>query len=163
MKTFLTLLGNLEKREEALHKVASFCHGRVLDVATGSGYLVRKINAKVICLDISQEIKKLGYPCVVADARKMPFKSNAFDVVATWSALVHIPGWKLVVKEMFRVAKELVITAEPNNKLATLAFRDFKCKHEISIEEIIKEFEKYGKCETEDKDFVTIIKGYKWK
>ena len=93
----------------------------------------------------------------------MPFKSNAFDVVATWSALVHIAEWKLVVKEMFRVTKELVITAEPNNKLATLAFRDFKCKHEISIEEIIKEFEKYGKCETEVRDFITIVKGYKWK
>ncbi len=159
--SFLALLGEIESRERVLHRVASFCSGRVLDVATGSGYLARKIRGKVVCLDIdAARVARIG-EVVVGDARLLPFRSGSFDVVASWSALAHIPEWRAVVREMFRVARRLVITAEPRGKLALLAFRDFRCEHELGIEEVIAEFERFARVEVDYYEHFAVVRGWK--
>jgi ubiquinone/menaquinone biosynthesis C-methylase UbiE len=159
--SFFALLGEIEGREQVLRHVAGYCSGRVLDVATGSGYLARKIRGSVVCLDIDANAVARLSDVVIGDARRMPFQSESFDVVATWSALAHIPEWHSAVAEMFRVARRLVITAEPKGKLALLAFRDFRCKHELSLEEVIAEFERFGRVEVDNFEFFTVVKGWK--
>jgi ubiquinone/menaquinone biosynthesis C-methylase UbiE len=159
--SFLALLGEIESREQVLRRVAEYCSGRVLDVATGSGYLARKIRGKVVCLDIdSARVARIG-EVVAGDARLLPFCDESFDVVASWSALAHIAEWRAVIKEMFRVAKRLVITAEPKGKLALLAFRDFRCGHELDIGEVVAEFERFARVEVDDFGYFVVVRGWK--
>ena len=159
--SLLALLGEIEKREEVLRSVAGYCSGRVLDVATGSGYLAREIQGSIACLDIdARAVARIG-DVVIGDARRMPFLNESFDVVATWSALAHVAEWRSVVAEMFRVARRLVITAEPKGKLALLAFRDFRCSHELSIEEVAREFECFARVEVDDFEHFAVVRGWK--
>ncbi|MBU2560396.1 class I SAM-dependent methyltransferase [archaeon] len=165
---FFELLGNLQAREDALKKIAGKINDkeRVLDLATGSGYLVRNLidkDAFVVCLDMDvgpliktkKELPDLHF--VVADARNLPFKNTSFDYVVTWSALVHIEDWKDVVRESFRVSNKM-LTAEPHGAYCVRAFRDFRCMHNHpEVKEIKKEFETYGRTSVESGEFITII------
>jgi ubiquinone/menaquinone biosynthesis C-methylase UbiE len=165
---FFKLLGNLQAREDALKKLADRTNDkeRILDLATGSGYLVRNLidkDAFAVCLDMDfgpliktkKELKDLHF--VVADARHLPFKNTSFDSVVTWSALVHIEDWKDVVDESFRVSNKM-LTAEPHGAYCVRAFRDFGCMHKHpEIKEIKKEFEKHCEANIEPGEFITII------
>ena len=167
---FFELLGNLETRETALKKLTGKINEgeRLLDLATGSGYLARNLmdkDAFVVCLDrdfghlikTKKELPDLHF--VVADARHLPFKSSSFDRVVTWSALIHIENWKQVIRESFRVSSTM-LTAEPHGAYCVRAFRDFRCMHtHPEIKEIRKEFEKYGRTNVESGEFITIITG----
>lgn len=166
---FFELLGSLETREITLKKLTSKINDkeRVLDLATGSGYLVRNLIDKdvfVVCLDLDfgpiiktkKELPDLHF--VLADARHLPFKSSSFDYVVSWSALVHIEEWKDVVDESFRVSNK-ILTAEPHGVYCVRAFRDFRCTHKYpEIKEIQKEFEKHGKADVESGEFISIIR-----
>lgn len=167
---FFELLGNLEIRETALKKLACKINEgeRILDIATGSGYLVRNLldknaNAFIVCLDVDSkslsktrsELPDMNY--VRADARHLPFKNSSFDCVVTWSALVHINDWRGVIDESFRVSKRM-LTAEPHGAFSVRAFRDIKCRHSYpDIEEIQAGFEKYGMANIDRMDFISII------
>ncbi len=165
---FFELLGNLEIRETALKKLArKIKEGeRVLDIATGSGYLVRNLlnkNAFIVCLDVDSkplsetksELPDINYVC--ADARHLPFKGTSFDCVATWSALVHIKDWRGVIDESFRVSKRM-LTLEPHGAFSVRAFRDFRCSHSYpEIEEIREEFEKHGAANIDRMRYVSVI------
>jgi len=165
---FFNLLGGLKAREAALKKLANNINEkeRILDLATGSGYLVRNLttkNAFIVCLDFDikplkktkNELPELNY--VRGDALHLPFKKSSFDHVISWSALVHIENWKGVIKEAFRVTNN-VLTAEPEGEFQVRAFRDFNCKHKSpGKKELQVEFEKYGRTDIEKVDFITIF------
>ncbi len=165
---FFELLGDLELRETALKKLACKIKegDRVLDIATGSGYLVRNLlnkNAFIVCLDMDSkplsktksELPDINYVC--ADARHLPFKGASFDCVVTWSALVHIKDWRGVVDESFRVSKRM-LTLEPHGAFSVRAFRDFKCRHSYpDIKEIQAEFEKHGAANIDSMRYVSVI------
>lgn len=166
---FFELLGNLQAREDTLKKLAGKINDkeRILDLATGSGYLARNLidkNVFVVCLDLDfgslinakKELSNISF--VVADARHLPFKSSSFDSVVTWSALVHIKEWKNVIDESFRVSSKM-LTAEPHGAYCVRAFRDFRCTHNPpEIKEIKKEFEKHGEASVELGEFISIIR-----
>jgi hypothetical protein len=167
---FFTLLGGLETREVALKKLAGKIKNKecILDLATGSGYLVRNLLDKegpTVCLDLDvgsllktkKELPGMAY--VRGDALHLPFKELSFDCVISWSALVHIGDWKGVIKEAFKASHKL-ITAEPHGDFQVRAFRDFRCKHKCpGKKELLEEFEKYGKADIENLDFISIITG----
>ncbi len=161
------MLPEYESRERILKKVAEKVYGSILDLATGSGYLVRNFisrDVSVVCTDIDcrsllmlkKEIKKFNYVCCSIDA--LPFKENSFDFVVGWSALVHVKNWKKVITESLRVADSLIV-AEPNNKISLLAFRDFKIKFEApSINDIIDFCLKNNlRVEREDFELITVL------
>jgi ubiquinone/menaquinone biosynthesis C-methylase UbiE len=167
---FFELIGNLETREAALKKLTGKINEgeRLLDLATGSGYLARNLidkDAFIVCLDMDfepliktkKEVPDLQF--VVADARNLPFKSSSFDRVVTWSALVHIEHWKQVIDESFRVSSTL-LTAEPHGVYCVRAFRDTRCMHTYpDIKEIKEELEKRGKTSVQSGEFISIITG----
>jgi len=86
-----------------------------------------------ICLDYSN-LKRLDYhavdvtskflkeahrqqpniPVVNASGLQLPFRTNSFDSVYCKDLLVHMPPnmWKILLAEMFRVARKLVVTLE---------------------------------------------------
>jgi ubiquinone/menaquinone biosynthesis C-methylase UbiE len=165
---FFNLLGELETREAALKKLASKINEgeSILDLATGSGYLVRNLldkNAFIVCLDFDakplkktkNELSNVKY--VRADALHLPFKKSSFDRVISWSALVHIENWRGVIGEAFRVSDKM-LTAEPQGDFQVRAFRDFECKHTYpNKKELQAEFEKHGRANIEQINFISII------
>ncbi len=58
-----------------------------------------------------------------ADARKLPFDEDRFDLVYGWEILHHISDPRTVLAEMARVSRRYVLVAEPNrNNPAQFAF-----------------------------------------
>ncbi len=158
-------------RELALKGLACSAKGRVLDVASGSGYLARHLlnrNARIFCIDIDpvalrrtkNELAPSRAPSFVCcDARRLPFRSGSFDSVLTWSALVHIPEWRMVVNEMFRVSRGIVATCEPKGAYSVRAWRDYRCCHAPPTpEELTRAFAGYGSVERVEKDFLDEIR-----
>jgi len=123
---------------------------KVLDSCCGSGmiseYYARN-GAKVTGIDLSEDaierarIRKERYKFEayfrVANATKLPFSDNSFDIVSVHDGLHHLKEPWRAVKEMVRVAKRGVIIIEPAKALVT----------KISI--LLGISKKY-----EDKDFV---------
>lgn len=93
---------------------------KVLDVGCNTGILLiplLKKGAKAVGVDISKEevsktkdnLRAEGYPSSlarVANAKKLPFKTNTFDLVLLSDILEHVSNPKKVVLEAIRVTKE---------------------------------------------------------
>lgn len=132
---------------------------KILDVACGTGrffYLYAPM--EIYGIDISSDmlekakvrksvnIKKV----LVADAEKIPFKDNIFDVVNTSQFIMHTPYYNKVIKEMVRVTKKggSIIIDFPNKKsissfftkkrISTGEFRHYNLFDKKEIFEIAK-------------------------
>jgi ubiquinone/menaquinone biosynthesis C-methylase UbiE len=170
---FFELLGMVQDREGLLGELASMVtrEDKVLDIATGSGYLaghLRGRGAEVTCLDTDAEAvakaHAYGLKGVVADAANLPFRDACFSKVLSWSAMVHIPRWRRVLKEAFRVScvGGQVVVLEPRGAFAVRAFRDFASEHEApQPEEVLGELMKYSKPRAIERGFATMILGNK--
>ena len=100
---------------EALLDAAGVRNGsRVLDVATGAGYLAgaaARRGADAIGIDFSAaqvRIARSGYPAVrfeQADAEALPFDPESFDAVVNGFGMCHLPNPGVALGEAFRVLK----------------------------------------------------------
>jgi len=82
-----------------------------LDVATGGGHVARRLREAgldVVSLDPAPGMQ----PDVVAPAEHMPFAEGSFDVVACRVAAHHFEDVKTAVREMARVARDLVLVSD---------------------------------------------------
>jgi SAM-dependent methyltransferase len=82
-----------------------------LDVATGGGHVARRLREaglEVVSLDPARGMQ----PDVVALAESLPFPEGSFDVVACRVAAHHFVDAAAAVKEMARVARDLVLVAD---------------------------------------------------
>lgn len=107
----------------------------VLDVGCGIGHWTRLIqmflspNAKIVGVDREEEwivkateiSQKSCSPTEIyfqrADAKKLPFKDEHFDLVTCQTFLIHVEDPKFILSEMLRVLKPggLLVAVEPNN------------------------------------------------
>ncbi len=91
---------------------------RMLEVGCGSAFVslfFAKYGYEVDCVDINKNILKIAMNnfkkenvkghFVAADAKKLPFKNNTFDVVTSFGLMEHFEDPLLVFKEMQRVLK----------------------------------------------------------
>ena len=89
---------------------------KILDVGCGGGFLsnpLSELGHDVTGLDISQESlevakkydtsKRVKY--IIADARKIPFPDNSFDVIISMDFLEHVTEVQEVVNEISRLLK----------------------------------------------------------
>jgi len=100
---------------EPLLDAAGVCAGmRVLDVATGAGYVAGAALARgagVTATDFSVEQLRLareryaGATYRECDAESMPFAAESFDAVLCNFGVPHFPGPDAFVREAFRVLK----------------------------------------------------------
>ena len=104
----------------------------VLDVACGTGYgvgyLADKGSSEVVGVDISMEAvdyarerfskdNKASFIC--ADAVRLPFLDNAFDIVVSFETIEHIRQYRKFLAECRRVLKDggLLICSTPNRRI----------------------------------------------
>jgi len=100
---------------EALLDAAGVRNGsRVLDVATGAGYIAgaaAQRGADAIGIDFSAAQVRMArerYPTVrfeQADAEALPFDSDTFDAVVNGFGMCHLPNPEVALREAFRMLK----------------------------------------------------------
>ena len=115
------MLGCIKTTEELIE----LCHidkdKYVLDVGCGVGatacYIAKKTGCRVVGIDIRKRMVEVSkerarreglegrVEFIVADAQKLPFNSNVFDVVASESVTAFVKDKKKTVSEYTRVAK----------------------------------------------------------
>ncbi len=72
--------------------------GKVLDIGGGSGMVSRLLDrepgTESVCLDISHKmLKHSPVSAVQADALRLPFRDNSFDLVVSAAFFHHLPGY----------------------------------------------------------------------
>jgi len=102
-------------------------NAKILDVGCGSGTLAKfwkDHGYNVIGLDISYKAlaitSRKGIYCVKGDAGNLPFEDNTFDLTYSDGLLEHFFDPKPVLKEIFRVSRNYVLTMVPRNTLTNL-------------------------------------------
>jgi SAM-dependent methyltransferase len=113
---------------------------KVLDVGCGFGFeLIQKFLQGYDCYGIDidkRKIRKLNEVLTkhnadiilkVANAEKIPFKSNFFDEVICSHVIEHVENDEMVLKEIFRVLKKggILFLRVPNVKNLHTKFRTF--------------------------------------
>jgi SAM-dependent methyltransferase len=98
---------------EDLDLLVEWAHGArtALDVATGGGHVARRLREAgldVVSLDPAAGME----PDVVAPAEKLPFDDDSFDVIACRVAAHHFEDVRTAVREMARVARDLVLVSD---------------------------------------------------
>jgi SAM-dependent methyltransferase len=97
---------------------------RVLDVGCGTGELTRVLDretpGEVIGADADTGLleaarDQTGLPLVAADATRLPFPDDTFDLVVCQALLINLPEPAAALAEFARVSSELVAAVEPNN------------------------------------------------
>jgi hypothetical protein len=93
---------------------------RVLDVGAGSGeftaVLREETPAPVVACDADRDLLAgVPGPAVVGDATRLPFASDAFDLVACQALLINLSDPAAAVAEFARVSSDLVAAVEPDN------------------------------------------------
>jgi len=80
--------------------------GDILDLGSGTGLLSEFLGKKVHQVDISKGMLLLGRgKRVQADIENLPFKTDRFDYVLSFSALMNAENPEGVIKEVKRVLK----------------------------------------------------------
>lgn len=108
----------------------------ILDVGCASGWFISKVsskfpNAKCYGIDIYNKGIKYAnkiYPKIefrIADAHKIPYASNAFDLVVCTEVLEHVTDPKSVLQEIKRVLKNkgnAIIELDSGNLLFSIVW-----------------------------------------
>ncbi len=88
---------------------------KILDMGCASGLLLQRIRVTYNCpgtgIDVSEVLIKKAQQedptntYLIADASKLPFDDNTFDLITSFDNLEHIKEYNEVIKEMVRVLK----------------------------------------------------------
>jgi len=112
---------------------------RILDLATGTGYLSEILDGcEIVGADISlhmvnQARKKTDAAFVLSDAHALPFASDSFDAAVCSFALHEMGDPKIVISEMFRVVKsggtvavmDVVLQSKATKKMLLFVYHVF--------------------------------------
>lgn len=120
--------------------LASFARGnRTLDIACGEGW-IENLSPETTGMDFSlSALKKAkgngAKRLVLADAHRLPFKANAFDVAICAGSLEHFTDPQKTLFEMARVSKMQILTVHrklpfPLGSLSELASKVLKISHQ---------------------------------
>ena len=118
---FMKQTGHQQAQERILQRIYSEIKGRVLDIATGTGFIAKKIKAnckdvEVIGIDISGKMieqakrkakeKKLKVKFLIGDAEKLNFLDKYFDLAICSLGFLWFQNKTRLLKELKRVVKK---------------------------------------------------------
>jgi SAM-dependent methyltransferase len=93
---------------------------RVLDVGAGTGALTAVLReetpAPVVAVDADRRLlREVPPPRLLGDARRLPVRDGAVDLVVCQALLVNLPDPAGVIAEFASVSSDLVAAIEPDN------------------------------------------------
>lgn len=178
------LFDTVEVRKEFLKLAGKINGKKILDVATGSGWMaivLAKAGYNVTTIDIDDDaIDRAKKRAVdegisspdkvtfqIADAQNLPFPDNSFDAVFSFDSMHHMPNCSKVIKEFSRVCKSsgVLMIADLNEKgleaVRSVVKRDGEDHYENEcvvdfVGELLKN--KFNKIESFKREFITIYK-----
>jgi len=98
----------------------------VLDVGSGTGRALLELQEQcpgIRCIGIEpvEELREIGYSkglskhmLIEGSGAKLPFPENSFDVVCEFAVLHHVPQSRIVIDEMCRVARRMIVISDCN-------------------------------------------------
>lgn len=117
-----TRKGMWDDSRSALEPLALASRRLILDVGCGTGELSRVLAAEcpgtVVGCDADGTLLASAreyVPVVAGDATRLPFESNAVDLVVCQALLINLPDPSAAVTEFARVSSDLVAAVEPDN------------------------------------------------
>ena len=115
------------KSREFIIEKAKPIKGKVLEIATGKGYLtmlLAKETNEIVTVDINEEEQKFAalnaaaegildkIKFCVCNAEKLPYPPNSFDLVISVNAFHHFEYPFAILKEMIRACKNKLVIAD---------------------------------------------------
>ena len=132
LNNLLSLKIHLLWRKSAIKKIKKNPK-KILDIGTGTGdfaiVAAKYTNAKIIGIDLSKKMIDVGKKKVleknlntrisfkIADAEKLPFKKNSFDVITSGFVVRNFENMQKGLSEIYRVLnqKGIILILEPSN------------------------------------------------
>jgi len=132
LNNLLSLKIHLLWRKNAIKKIKKNPK-TILDIGTGTGdfaiVAAKYTNAKIIGIDLSKKMIDVGKKKVlekklntritfkIADAEKLPFKKNSFDVITSGFVVRNFENMQKGLSEIYRVLnqKGIILILEPSN------------------------------------------------
>jgi malonyl-CoA O-methyltransferase len=119
---------------------------KILDLGCGTGLLFEFLDRKnlnLIGIDISNEMLKISKaPKILGDIENLPFKTNSFNLVLSFTVIQNLPTVNKVLKEANRVLKSNGVLAFtilrkkfPSKLLKELAENNFSVLERIDCSE----------------------------
>ena len=102
-------LRKAEKVAKILSKYKNLSRSKILDIGSGSGYLGRLMKqraGKYIGIDFVDERKIKDFDFIQADALRIPFKNNSFDIIVCNHVIEHVIGQKKLLEEISRLLRK---------------------------------------------------------
>jgi 2-polyprenyl-3-methyl-5-hydroxy-6-metoxy-1,4-benzoquinol methylase len=107
-----------------LHLIRDVPGARVLDVGGGhgqltaplirAGYQVTVVGSAPVCAErIASFVETRQCQFEVGDILSLPFEDQSFDVVLSYRLVSHVNQWQLLLRELARVAKQMVMIDYP--------------------------------------------------
>ena len=128
-------LRKAEKVVKILSRYNDLSRSRILDIGSGSGYLGRLMRQKAkkyIGIDFVDERKIKDFDFIQADALRIPFKNNSFDIIVCNHVIEHVTDQKKLLEEISRLLKKdgicymtcpnILWPMEPHLKLLFLSY-----------------------------------------
>lgn len=113
---FIQNLWHIRKINSFKQIVGESSYNKILDIGCASGTLTKKIseicNGQITAIDAYNKAIVHGrkkYPQInflVADAHKLPFKSDYFDLIVSYETIEHLVDPLKALKEIHRVLKK---------------------------------------------------------
>lgn len=118
---YMSETGHQRAQEKILKKLCEKIKGKVLDVATGTGFIAQKIKencqgVEVVGIDLSKKMierakfnarkRGLKIKFLVADAEKLKFKNQSFNAVICSLGFLWFSNQDKALKELKRITKK---------------------------------------------------------
>lgn len=102
------------------HQIYEVCRlepERCLEIGVGSGFVsnyLRKSGINITTIDIDRDL----YPDITGDITNLPFRDSAFDVVACYEVLEHMPYslFSKAISEIGRVTRNYLLLSLPDDE-----------------------------------------------
>jgi len=107
----------------------------VLEVGCGTQELKKNLDCNYVGLDFEPRFK----PDVVADARDIPFSDDCFHYCVTKNVLQHIPDWREVLREIFRVGENVLLAERVWDKETKIVYREPVLRRRFNPQDLLEE------------------------